>query len=225
MRFCDFFLEYKLEVLAISPYIKIRDMEKYKLVGLGISILAMIVGVILSLLDRKMGGFFYLVAVISIVITLILAGRKKEKHRMLNEHYIPYSTRRMREFYKLLKKYGIDYNDEKKMNMLIEQVDLVKNRYCIIKGINSPTSAVCTYILIPVLITILNRFVDSIEINELLSQSIQWGLIVLMVFVMWIAMSSLIKSIFSGESTKYEDLKDDLQQMMIFGDMISSYKD
>lgn len=42
-----------------------------------------------------------------------------------------------------------------------------------------------------------------------------------MLIGIWIAMSSMVKNMFGGDSGKYEDLKDDLQQIMIFGDMVS----
>ena len=155
------------------------------------------------------------------IITLLLAGRKKEKEKMLKRHYKPYSKKRMRAFLELLIDYGIDYKDEKKMHMLIEQADLAKERYSIIRGIKSPINAVSTYIIIPVIISVLNRLIENIELNQLLTQTIQWILVIFMLIGMWIAMSSMVKNMFGGDSGKYEDLKDDLQQMMIFGDMVS----
>ena len=204
MRFSDFFIEYKLKVLGISPYIKFRDMDKYKLIGLGISIFSITIGAILFVLKKGAFGYFYAVSVISMVITLLLAGRKKEKEKML------------------LNDYGVNYKDEKKMSMLIEQADLAKERYSILKGIKSPINAVSTYIIIPIIISVLNRLIENIELNLLLTETIQWILFIFMLIGMWIAMSSMVKSMFGGDSAKYEDLKYDLQQMMIFGDMISS---
>lgn len=221
MRFCDFFIEYKLKVLGISSYIKLRDMDKYKLVGLGISIFSITIGGILSLLSKGAFAFFYAISAISMILTLALAGRKKEREKMLNCHYKPYSKKRMSAFLELLDDYGVDYKDEKKMNMLIEQADLAKERYSIIKGIKSPISAVSTYIVIPIIISVLNRLIENIELNQLLTQTIQWILVLFMLIGMGIAMVSMIKSMFRGDSGKYDDLKYDLQQMMIFGDMIS----
>lgn len=222
MRFCDFFIEYKLKVLGISSYIKFRDMDKYKLVGLGISIFSITIGVLLYLLSKSVFGYFYAISAISMIITLALAGRKKEREKMLNCHYKPYSKKRMRAFLELLSDYGVDYNDEKKMNMLIEQADLAKERYSIIKGIKSPISAVSTYIVIPIIISVLNRLIENIELNQLVTQTIQWILVLFMIIGMGIAMVSMVKSMFRGDSGKYDDLKYDLQQMMIFGDMISA---
>lgn len=224
MRFSDFFNEYKLKVLSISPYIKFRDMAKYKLIGLGIALFTMGVGVILFLLHNSISGYFYVISVISMIITVLLAERKKERLFMLENHYKLYSKKRMKEFSQLLINYGIDYKDEKKMYLLIEQAELAKNRHGIIKEIKSPFYAICTYIIIPILISVLNRLVEDIEVSELLTQTIQWGLIICMLLGMWLAMSSLIKSIFGGESEKYEDLKYDLQQMIIFGDIISTHQ-
>lgn len=221
MRFCDFFIEYKLKVLGISSYIKLRDMDKYKLVGLGISIFSITIGGILSLLSKGAFAFFYAISAISMILTLALAGRKREREKMLNCHYKPYSKKRMSAFLELLDDYGVDYKDEKKMNMLIEQADLAKERYSIIKGIKSPISAVSTYIVIPIIISVLNRLIENIELNQLLTQTIQWILVLFMLIGMGIAMVSIIKSMFRGDSGKYDDLKYDLQQMMIFGDMIS----
>lgn len=221
MRFCDFFIEYKLKVLGISPYIKFRDMDKYKLIGLGISIFSITIGVILFGLSKDAFGYFYAISAISMIITLLLAGRKKEKEKMLNCHYKPYSKKRMRAFLELLIDYGIDYKDEKKMHMLIEQADLAKERYSIIRGIKSPINAVSTYIIIPVIISVLNRLIENVELSQLVTQTIQWILVIFMLIGMWIAMSSMVKNMFGGDSGKYEDLKDDLQQMMIFGDMVS----
>lgn len=186
--------------------------------GLGVSVLSMIASIILYLLKRKEFGYFYTISMVSILVIIVLVQRKKERENMLNNHYKPYSRVRMRAFSELLKEYGIDYNDEKKMNMLIEQAEVAKNRRSVTLGIKSPINATFTYVCSPVITTILNRIVDSIEIDELLGQAIQGGLIFLTIILLLIAMISIGTSIFGGDSDKYEDLKYDLQQMMIFGD-------
>ena len=88
---------------------------------------------------------------------------------MIEKHYKPYSSKRMRAFSELLNEYGINYKDEKKMERLIEQADLAKDRYSIFAGIKSPINATCTYIIIPILISVLNRFIEDVAIGKLLT--------------------------------------------------------
>lgn len=217
MRFCDFFLEYKLKVLSISPYIKWKDMEKYKLFGLGIYLLLTVGGLISFLFNLNLAIILFLLATVSILITVLLAERKEEKQRMLEKHFKPYSRERMRALFKLLKEYGIDYRDEKKMNMLIEQADLASGKNCLFKGIKPSVKYACTSFLVPVLIVALDHSMDGMKIDQLWNQIIQWGFVIVIFVILAISLGSLITFFLGGDSRKYEDLKYDLQQAMIFG--------
>ena len=96
VRFCDFFLEYQLEVLGISHYIKLKDIKKYKLVGVFSAVILMILGsVCYFFVDKHIGGVMYSLSVVVVLITTVLAEKKKEKRYMLDQHYKPYSKRRM----------------------------------------------------------------------------------------------------------------------------------
>lgn len=220
LRFCDFFIEYKLKVLSIDARVKFKDIAKYKWIGMAISIIAMIFGLVFIFIDSEYLGIFYVVSLTSLFVTFRLSERKKEQMYMLTNYYKPYSQRRLQAFGALLKEYGIHYKDTDKLKMLIEQAELARNKYSVVKGIKSPISATCTYIIIPILLAVVNRFVADLELEVLLVQTVYWGMIVVMLLAMWLAMGSLIKSMFAGDAGKYEDLKDDIQQIMLFGDKI-----
>ncbi len=53
---------------------------------------------------------------------------------MLEKHSKPYSRERMRAFFDLLKQYNIDYRDEKKIQLLIDQADLARGKNSLFKG-------------------------------------------------------------------------------------------
>ena len=221
MIFNVFFNEYKLRVLSISQYIKFKDMAKYKLIGLAMSSIFVAISIVLLFISNNAWIIFYILSAISMGGTILIANRKSERESMLENHYKPYAKERMKAFSELLAKYGIDYKDEKKMTLLIEQANRAKDESDLFKSIRTPIVATCTYIIIPILLSISNKVIDGIEMNQLLYQSIQWGMLILILLGIWIAISTFVKSVFGGQTEKYGDLKYDLEQMMIFGDQIS----
>lgn len=221
MRFNIFFKEYKLRVLSISKYIKFKDIAKYKLVGIVISLLLFLISIVLLLISNKYGFWFYILSIICMGIIVLIANRKSEKKSMLENHYKPYAKTRMKAFSELLVDYGIDYKDEKKMQLLIEQATLAKDESDWFKGIRTPIIGTCTYIILPVLLSISNRIIDSTEMDQLLYQAILWVITIFILLALWISISMFVKSVFGGQTEKYGDLKYDLEQMIIFGEQIA----
>lgn len=221
MRFNIFFDEYRLRVLGISKYIKFKDMPKYKLIGLFVSLSLVVVSIILLLLSNNAWILFYILSAISMGVLVLFARRKKERENMIENHYKPYSKKRMKAFLQLLIEYEIDYKDEKKMQLLIEQANRAKDESDWFKGIRTPVLGVCTYIVLPLLLSVSNRYVEGVEMDQLFYQATIWVMEIFILLAIWIAISTFVKSLFGGQTEKYSDLKYDLEQMMIFGDQIS----
>ena len=136
---------------------------------------------------------------------------------MLIKHYKPYSKKRMTAFFKLLKEYGIDYNDEKKMNMLIEQTEQAKDKNNIIKVIKSRVNVVIIYIFLPIFGCVVEHIIGNMKIDQAFIQTIIFVTRGLIVFVTVLVVLLIGDSIFGGYLQEYDDLKYDLQQAMIFG--------
>ncbi len=69
------------------------------------------------------------------------------------------------------------------------------------------------------MIAALDHSMDEMKADELWILLLQWGLVIGMLIVLIVSLASLFKLFLGGDSSKYEDLKYDLQQIMIFGDI------
>lgn len=74
-------MENKLKVLSINPYIKWKEIEKYKLFGLGSYLVFMSMGMFSFQFSRNLAIVLSLLGTVSIFVTIILAERKVENAR------------------------------------------------------------------------------------------------------------------------------------------------
>ena len=223
MRFSDFFLEYKVKVSSIKSTIRWREIDTYKKVGLIVAIVFTFLGLFFYLRNNDNDWLCYIcysISAIDIATLLCLAERKKEIKKMLKKYYKPYSKKRLKALKKLLKKYGIDYNDEKKINMLIDQADVTKSEYCVWKTMKHPVSVVVMHVVIPVAVGQISRGITNMDIDSLIIRGIQLLLWIIVLFAIITPFFILIQAFFRGDAGKYDELKYDLQQIMIFGDKL-----
>ena len=158
-----------------------------------------------------------MLSIICLLITVGLVNRRKEQEKMLIKYYKPYSRKRIIALIELLRKYNINYEDIDKISLLIEQADIAKEKFDIFSKIKSSFNAVAGYVLAPLPTIILTQIIGKAEGEALYILAIQIVLVVIMIFVLGMSLKAIISELFGKENIKYEDLKNDLQQIVIFG--------
>ncbi|SDB68479.1 hypothetical protein [Butyrivibrio sp. INlla16] len=109
MRFCDFFVEYKLRMKSVNSVIRYDEQPRYRLALFGLFIIFATLFAIFAVSNVIFDDMFTVYMGVSavgmfiiIVIMGILDSIRKNKERLLEEIRKPYSARRMNVFIQLL---------------------------------------------------------------------------------------------------------------------------
>ncbi|WP_313165052.1 hypothetical protein [Sedimentibacter sp.] len=212
MRFCDFFVEYKLEMYNIKSTMHWNELSFYrKCTAIFIFIITVMV-IIFSMLNPLI---LMSISVITLIFIGIFNSKKEIQRKMLDEHYVKYSKKRMEVFFKLLDKYNISITNTKNLVLLIEQAKDSKTRYDPFLSLNKPFKILGTTI-IPIIIYVAQKLAETTSTNELIFLSLQTITIIICLFSIIISITPIIKEIVYQDSIHYDRLIYDINQVLIF---------
>jgi hypothetical protein len=213
----EFYLDYQLNVLKKNKgIISIKDLPKKRLITLIFFIIIMITIAILFVLNINI---LILISVSIGSILLFLLIMSKDENNMLEKFYKPYSKNRMNDFVKLLNKYKIDLYDDNKINLLIEECDRSIQRFSILDSAALYLKIVSKYFIIPILSYVAGKLSNGFQPDVLFRLSLQIVQIIVFITAMVYVIYPEIKSIVDRDAKRYEMLKFDLRQLLIFRDM------
>lgn len=217
MRFCDLFIEYKIEICGMKSNIKWGDLPLYrKICILAISIFGGLASVF-ALLNKWVTCFiFFCMLLTSIIILIVISSSKKEERNFLEKHHKIYSKERMTKVIELLRNYKIDINDKDIIKLLIDECEEAKAKYSVFKPINKSMSSFNTIILLPIIGFIAGKIGEESNLNELIiGASIIIG-ISLCIWGLLIAIFPILEQFIDRDSKLYDEFKNDLKQVLIF---------
>lgn len=217
MRFCDFFLDYKLNVCNLKSTIKWNKLPVYRRFFI---LLLFIIGVatIASAFLRlyNLTFVFYFILVFILLSVFIIDARKANQKEMLEKHYKVYSFNRMAAFGKLLEKYSISLNDEKKLLLLKEQAKISQDKYSIVSSLKKPFKTLFT-IIIPIVTYIATVIAKSTTAEDLIILGLQVIVIIICVAAIILAISPYLNNLIDRDYKRYGDLMYDIDQVILFG--------
>lgn len=226
MRFNNFFMEYKLRLKEIRWNIPWSRLPFYRKVSLIAFIVVASVYMIFVLPKEQVDSmFFCVVSVIFILIFIIIIGifslidsKKRNRRKMLEEHYKPYSRARINMLVELLKNYGIKLNRADgfdKIDLLIEQAEENKIKDNPLLEVSKPLKLFGT-IVIPAILFVATKIAEGLTIENLVALAILYVVMLAMIFAIIFSLKSLITVIIYPDYYKYEELIYDLKQLKIF---------
>lgn len=122
MRFCDLFISYKIGLKDTKSTIPFTKLPLYRKVFLVIFLTGIIISGILLIFIQNIFSFIPMgLSLISLIIFAIIDSKKDNLSVMLENHYIPYSKKRMNMTIEVLKKYNIDIKNLDSLDMLITE--------------------------------------------------------------------------------------------------------
>lgn len=99
MRFCDFFIEYKIEISSIKSTIPWSELPFYRKLAVILIFVTGVTELIFYIMKHSIISLTILsIAIISIIFFISYGSLKKNQRRMLDEHYVRYSQKRMEAF-------------------------------------------------------------------------------------------------------------------------------
>lgn len=216
MRFCDFFIEYKLGLKEISEYIAWPKLPLYRKICIIIMFICLSAFIIFSILQKdKLILLTTVFCVISLIVFLILDSTPKKQSQMLKEHYKPYSIKRINMVIKLLNNYNITQFDTERVDLLINQAKETQIAMDPFLPIIKPFKALCT-IIIPISAYVAQKVADKSSVESLVIASIELICIIICIIVIFYALLPTLRNLLYRDYSKYDDLIYDLNQIKIF---------
>ena len=216
LRFCDFFIEYKINVYSIKSTIPRRKLPRIRKIGITIAFIFLIT--ILFFLIIKQFVITYIIFALFMLFLFIfikIDSKKENMKLMLTEHYKPYSKMRQAALIELLRSYNLDYSDKEKLTWLIQEAEKAKNECDVFSTLKTPIKTLSA-IIIPIITYVVTKVADIEDINTLIIGACYVIEIIICLFSIIISLSWIVKDLFQPDIRKYDDLIYDIRQLMLF---------
>ena len=148
-------------------------------------------------------------------IKLIIDSFKRNLQVMLNEHYSPYSEKRMQMTVKVLNNYQISIHDFEAIDLLIEEAKIAQIQCDYLAPLKKPLKTLAA-IIVPIIVCVAEKIGDSTSQNEMIIMAAQIITIVLLIFSLIFSITPIVKDILYRDYNKYGELIYDLRQIKLF---------
>lgn len=213
MRFCNFFIEYKLGLDKIENKVTFKDLSLIRKIAIITIIISVILAEIMLICNLNIFAIiFFIIPIIPIIIFYIINFKKEDLERTLNDKYIPYSNKRMNMLIDILKKHNIDICNSYSISLLIEEAQNAQIQTDYLEIISKPFKTLGAIIVVILPIAI-KKFLDDAIQYEIILITISFILLVVLSIA---AFPPIIKDIFYRDYKKYDELIYDLRQIRIF---------
>lgn len=215
-RFCDMFISYKIGLKGIKSTIPFIELPFYRKVFVVILFVWVIIAFILcELVDPKLAFYVVLMATVAFIPFFIIDSMKKNLEVMLNEHYVPYSNKRMEMTINVLKEYGIDIYNGNAIDMLIEEAKLAQNQsnyLAIFEKSFKPLGA----IVVSVIAFVAKKYCDLETPDVVINMAAKFILVTILGFSLGVVIIPTLKDIFFRDYKMYKEMIYDLRQVKLF---------
>lgn len=216
MRFCDFFISYKIGLKGIKntiPYTKLPLHRKIAVIAIFATSL---LGIILSFFHKTMASIITIgIAFLFLLIFVIIDSTKSNLELMLHEHYAPYSAERINMIISILNNYGIEISDTSSIDLLISEAQSAQLHSDYLLPLKKPLQ-ILGAIIIPIIAYVVQKVGDAATQAEMLSMATQIIIIAILIFSFVISVTPILKYICYRDYNKYDELIYDLRQIKLF---------
>ena len=153
---------------------------------------------------------FSLFSLLSLIIFFIIDSTKRNLEVMLQQHYAPYSEKRINMTINVLKDYRIDIQNPDSLDMLIEEAKLAQIQCDYIDPLKMPLKTLGA-IIFPIIAFVAQKIGNAATTDEIITMAVQVIILILLTFSLIFSLTPIIKDIL------YRDYKyDDLRQIKLF---------
>lgn len=224
MRFCDFFIDYKIRIRDVRSTIPWKDMPRYRQYFLSaFMVLSVVLCAIQVFWKQQVLPTFICLGVMAIVLGIFVAmdSKKKNQLHLLENHYSKVSRQRMQIVHDVMEKYDIDWTDDKKIDLLIEQAKKEKQ-------MNDPftdlmrAGKLLVSLVVPITAYSFKQILDNNSETVTDNTYVQ---IIVTIFIIGVFAVTFVYAVFPiikmglyRDGVRYDELVNDLEQLKIFGD-------
>lgn len=216
MRFRDLFISYKIGLKDTKSTIPFTKLPLYRKVFLVIFLTGIIISGILLIFIQNIFSFIPMgLSLISVIIFAIIDSKKDNLSVMLENHYIPYSEKRMNMTIEVLKKYNIDIKNLDSLDMLITEAKYAQTECDFLSQFEKPFKTLGA-IIIPIVIFVAKKINEEADPTDILSMAALAIILILLIFSLIFSFVPIIKDLFNHDYNKYAELIYDLRQVKLF---------
>lgn len=216
MRFCDLFISYKIRLKNIKSTIPFTKLPLYRKIFVIILFVSTIISCILLIFQQTWASYIPMgLGILSLIIFFIIDSTKRNLEVMLNEHYTPYSEKRMLMTKNVLENYEIDIHNKSSIDMLIEEAKLAQIQCDYIAPLKKPFKTLGA-IIVPIIAFVAQKLGNTATTDELVTIAAQVIVLVLLIFSIIFSLTPIVKEILYRDYNKYNDLIYDLRQIKLF---------
>ena len=213
MRFCDLFLSYKIALKEIKSTIPFTELPLYRKVFMVIFLAGILISGIFFVVGwRAAATVLLLLWALFLLGFIFVDARKKNQQKMLDEHYKPYSEKRMKMALDVLKKYGLDAGDAETIDRLIEEAKYAQEKCDYAEALKKPFKTLGAMI-IPIVVFIANEISGAATFDEKILMAVQAIMVIILTFSLVVLLAPTIKDFLSSDYNKYEEFIYDMRQL------------
>lgn len=220
MRFNDLFISYKIGLKDIKSTIPFTELPLYRKISIIIFLIVIIIVIIISgiLIIFKQHIFLFIpigLILILFIIFAIIASKTSNLSHMLENHYIPYSKKRMAMTIEVLKEYKIDIENVDSIDMLITEAKYAQAECDFLSQFKKFLKPLCA-IIIPIVVFVVEKISKSFTPTDILNMAVLVISLILLIFSLIFSFGPIIKDLFYPDYNKYNELIYDLRQVKLF---------
>lgn len=216
MRFCDFFISYKIGLKGIKNSIPFTQLPLYRKIAIILIFVVALSEMLLLFFNQSTLSIILLIlALLFLSIFIFIDSKKGNLEHMLQKHYVPYSVERINITLENLQKYGIDYFDVDTIDLLIAEAQIAQLHCDFFLQLKKPLQ-ILGALIVPVVAYVAQKIGDAATQNTMIMMAINVIIISIIIFSLLYAIIPIIKNLFYRDYNKYNDLIYDLRQIKIF---------
>ncbi|MFR5263548.1 MAG: hypothetical protein ACLTE8_06450 [Christensenellales bacterium] len=216
MRFSDLFISYKIGLKDIKSTIPFTKLPLYRKIFIIIFLAGITISGILFIFIQNIFSFIPTgFSLIALIIFSIIDSKKDNLKDMLENHYIPYSKKRMDMTIEVLKKYNINIENLDSIDMLITEAKYAQTSCDFLSQFKKPFKTLGA-IIIPIVAFVAKKISEATTPTKMLNMATLAIILILLIFSLIFSFIPIIKDLFYRDYNKYNELIYDLRQIKLF---------
>lgn len=216
MRFSDLFISYKIGLKDIKSTIPFTKLPLYRKVFMIIFLTGTIISSILLIFMQNLFSFIPAgLSLISLIVFSIIDSRKSNLNVMLENHYIPYSERRMNMIIDVLKKYNINIENLDSLDMLIDEAKYAQIQCDFLSQFKKPFKTLGA-IIIPIVVFVAKKISEAATETQMLNMAVLAIILILLIFSLIFSFVPIVRDLFYRDYNRYNKFIYDLRQIKLF---------
>lgn len=216
MRFSDLFISYKIGLKDIKSTIQFTKLPLYRKIFTIIFLVGIPISGILFIFIQNIFSFIPIgFILIAFIIFTIIDSKKDNLKIMLENHYIPYSKKRMDMTIEVLKKYNINIENLDSLDMLIMEAKYAQTSCDFLSQLKKFFKTLGV-IIIPFVAFVAKKIGEATTPTKLLNMAPLALILILLIFSLIFYCIPIIKDLFYRDYNKYNELIYDLRQIKLF---------